>query len=92
MLEGLVGTAEESYEICVETAVRLIPNSVERCIVLSSYHSDTKVNRNFLPLLESPHLPFEERFPRAAALLPCTSTLGEFVKGIKTSQMPISSS
>ena len=92
MLEGLIGTAKESYEIRVKTAVRLIPNSVERCIILSSCHFNTRVCQNFLPLLESINLPFEERFPRAAALLPCTSTLGEFVKGIKTSQMPISSS
>ena len=28
----------------------------------------------------------------AAALFPCTSILGEFVKGIRTSQIPISSS
>lgn len=35
-------------------------------------------------------LPFEDRLPKAAALLPWTSELGEFVKGISTSQMPIS--
>lgn len=38
------------------------------------------------------NMPFDERLPSAAALLPCTSELGELVKGIKTSQMPISSS
>ena len=37
-------------------------------------------------------VPFEERFPMAAAEFPWTSTDGELVSGIKTSQIPSSRS
>lgn len=34
VLEGGVRTAEEAHQVGVETAVRLVPHGVERCIVL----------------------------------------------------------
>ena len=36
-------------------------------------------------------LPLDDKLPSAAALLPWTSELAESVRGIKTSQIPISS-
>jgi hypothetical protein len=36
------------------------------------------------------NVPFDDRFPIAAALLPCTSTLDDAVRGMRTSQIPTS--
>jgi hypothetical protein len=88
MLECDVGTAEEADEIRVETAVGLVPHSVEWRVVLGGCESQPDIN----PLLNQANCaPFEDKLPMAAALFPCTSTLGELVNGMSTSQIPISS-
>jgi hypothetical protein len=81
MLEGNIWRSKESDKVGMESTIGLVPHIVEWRIVLGSYcQRGTSVDS-----------PFEDRLPRAAALLPWTSTLGELVKGIKTSQIPISS-
>jgi hypothetical protein len=86
MLECNVCTAEEADEICVQAAFGLIPDCVEGRVVFSSYVSAFRLIKR-----GQPSSPFDDKLPIAAALLPWTSTLGELVSGISTSQMPISS-
>jgi len=60
MLECDVWRAEESDEVGVESTIGLIPYIVEGSIVLGRYYQRGT----------SVHSPFEDRLPRAAALLP----------------------
>jgi hypothetical protein len=67
----------------MKSTIGFVPDIIEWRIVLCGYLSAYS---------DWFDLPFEDKLPRAAALLPWTSTLGELVNGINTSQMPISSS
>jgi len=60
MLESNVWRAEESDEVGVESTIGLIPYIVEWRIVLGRYYQQGT----------SVYSPFEDRLPRAAALLP----------------------
>lgn len=60
MLECNVWRAEESDEVGMESAIGLVPYIVERRIVLGRYYQRGT----------SVYSPFEDRLPRAAALLP----------------------
>ena len=93
VLEGRVRAREETVQVSVHAAVGLIPDVIEGGVIISGRTPIcTKyVSLRTLRIGDRTNQPFEDRLPRAAALLPCTSELGEFVRGINTSHIPISS-
>ncbi len=72
----------------------LVPDLIESRIVVLV--TTTICNNNSIALLrleiDLDAIPFDERLPNAAALFPCTSILDDFVKGMRTLQIPMSSS
>jgi hypothetical protein len=93
MLERSIGAAQKAEKILVHAAFWFIPNLVKCTIVIRSRSAICTIaslsRHEYLNVRKGK--PLEDKFPSAAALFPCTSELDEFVRGINTSQMPISS-
>lgn len=93
VLEGCIRAREEPIQVFVHATFRFVPDVVEGGVVVRC--SATVCEDHTCSAMSVAQriqlLPFDERLPRAAALLPCTSELGELVNGMSTSQIPISS-
>jgi hypothetical protein len=81
-------------EVFMKATLRVLPDVVERSVIVRGgatfgYTEDQDTGDQ---ACGSKNEPFEDKFPIAAALLPCTSMLGEFVSGMSTSHIPISRS
>ena len=76
----------------MHSPIRFVPDLIECRIVVCSRPPILKTFIRHTSIKHGGGIPLEDRLPRAAALLPCTSELGEFVRGIRTSQIPISKS
>lgn len=91
VLERRVLRLEEPDEVAVHAAIRLVPHGAEgRVIVGCKERQSSQLSSKARGRNENSR--FEDRFPRAAALFPWTSTLGEAVNGMRTSQIPMSKS
>ena len=93
MLERSIRACQEPMQIFMHSTIRFVPYIIECWVVIcgcTTIYNDIDEKRNYEQSLTK--IPFDERLPRAAALFPWTSELGEFVRGMRTSQIPISKS
>ena len=78
-------------QIAVHALVRAVPNLVEcRVVVGRSLAICERKVRSLRSILITSNVPFDDKLPNAAALLPCTSMLEDLVSGISTLQIPMS--
>lgn len=84
MLESRVAACDEAVEVAVDATVGLAPVLDEDGVV-----ADCDLSVLLEIIVMWINIPFEDRLPKAAALLPCTSILSESVNGMRTSKTPM---